>query len=52
MEKTSQFAHAVTGKLEIIETKRFGLKPLNNNLLKQFGEIKNKEPSQKMEFQK
>ena len=37
------------GKLEIIETKRFGLKPLNNNLLNQFGEIKNKEPTKKME---
>jgi hypothetical protein len=31
-----------TGKLEIIETKRFGLKPLNNKFLNQFGETKNK----------
>jgi hypothetical protein len=38
-----------TGKLEIIETKRFGLKPLNNKLLNQFGEIKNKEPTSKTE---
>jgi hypothetical protein len=37
------------GKLQIIETKRLGLKPLNNNLLNQFGEIKNKEPTSKKE---
>jgi hypothetical protein len=37
------------GKLQIIETKRLGLKPLNNNLLNQFGKIKNKEPTSKKE---
>ena len=33
------------GKLEIIETKRFAFKSLNNNILNRFGEIKNKEPT-------
>ena len=33
------------GKLEIIETKRFAFKSLNNNTLNRFGEIKNKEPT-------
>ena len=37
------------GKLEIISTHRFGLKPLNNDLLKHLGKSNNKEPTTEVE---
>lgn len=37
------------GKLEIISTHRFGLKPLNNHLLKRLEKSNNKEPTREVE---
>ena len=37
------------GKLEIVETKRFGIKPKDNESLNRFKKYKNKEPTLKKE---
>jgi hypothetical protein len=38
-----------TGKMEIVDTKRFGLKPLKNRVENQFGKSNNKEPAMQTE---